>query len=237
MSVILKTENFKVTSIEKSLYKIEFNKQAYFLINSLLKTRILPGGFSDDSYKVIRFQAESVKTLREYQKEYKIKHGKESIMVSDIAKMIRSLTKQLSYLIENEMRTIIGYNPEEIIVINNEKFALLSNDLVAKIDEESEMAMISCPYDTKDFFFSPEILKIKELPSYIHYKTAYFSLGVLLIYLLLGDNEFYKEYLTEKKPELMLTYLKNHPIKESRIYWFLSRCLVEEVKNRSLFLI
>jgi hypothetical protein len=234
--IILKTEDFEVIHIDKSFYRIEFKTQAYFLIKSILKNKILPGGFTDDNYKVLNFKAESVKSLKDYQKEYKMKHGKSVLMVSDVAKMIRSLTPQLSYLIEKESKTIIGYTPEEIIVINDEKFAFLGNELVANIDEE-EMTMISCPYETNDFFFSPEILKIKELPGYIHYKTSYFSLTCLFLYVLLGDDEFYKDYLSHKDPNEMLIHLINHPIKYSQIYWFLSRCLVEDAKKRSLILI
>ena len=92
-------------------------------------------------------------------------------------------------------------------------------------------------FHPNDFFFSPELLKIKELPSKIHYKTAYFSLGILLIYVLLGDDEFYRDYLKHKHSEKMLESLNSHPVKNTRIYWLLSRCLVEEAKNRSIILI
>jgi hypothetical protein len=235
--IIFQTENFQVIQIDKYLYNIEFKKQVYFLINSILKTKLLQGGFTDESYTNLRFQAESVKSLKEYQDEYKIKHGNNSFLIPDVAKMIQSLTKQLSYLIENEFKTIIGYNLEEIIVINDEKFLFLGNELIANIDKESKMTMISCPYETNDFFFSPEILKIKELPNYVHYKTSYFSLACLFLYVLIGDDEFYKDYLIHKDSEQILTYLKNHSVKETRIYWFLSRCLVEESKNRTLIII
>lgn len=229
-------DNVKILK-ENDSYKIEFKTIQYELINSLLKTRIINGGSTDESYKFIYLKANKVITLKEYQYENKVKNGRLGILVSDVVKMLRSLVLQLNYLISKESCTILGYAPEEIIVINDEKFAYLGSELVAKIDEDSNMAMISCPYSTSDFFVSPELLKIKELPSYVHFKTAYFSLALLIIYMLLGDREFYTEYLNHKHSENILTFLNNHPVNNSKFYWLLSRCLVEEPEKRSILFI
>ena len=236
MDEIKINDNVKILK-ENDSYKIEFKTMQYELINSLLKTRIISGGSTDDSYKFIYLKANKVITLKEYQNENKEKNGRLGILVSDAVKMLRSLVVQLNYLISKEFCTILGYVPEEIIVINDEKFAYLGSELVAKIDEESNMAMISYPYSTSDFFVSPELLKIKELPSYVHFKTAYFSLALLIIYMLIGDREFYTEYLNHNHSENILTFLNNHPVKNSKFYWLLSRCLVEEGKDRSIILI
>ena len=75
---------------------------------------------------------------------------------------------------------------------------------------------------------------MKELPSYIHYKTAYFSLGCLIVYALLGDDEFYTEYLKNKEVDKIVEYLKDHTIKDTKLYWLLSRCLVEDPEKRSI---
>jgi hypothetical protein len=167
----------------------------------------------------------------------KVKIGRQGLIVADIAKMIRSLSKQLEYLLEKQFSTIIGYNPEYIIVINDEKFAFLGSEFVADFDEVTEMAMISYPFNINDFFLSPELLIINEIPAYVHYKTSYFSLACLFLFSISGDNEFYKEYLTHKQPQKIIEILNNHPIKNTRIYWLLSRCLVEEANNRSIILI
>lgn len=233
--IILKRDNIKI-KMEELVYKIEFKNSAYSLINSLIKTRIIHGGSTDELYKTITFKAVSVKTLSQYQEDKKNIQGKKILLVSDIAKMIRSLVIQLNYLIEKEFSTIIGYNPEEIIVINDEKFVFLGSELIVNIDINSEMAMISCPFSPKDFFVSPELLNLKELPSFIHYKTAYFSLALLIIYALLGDNEFYTDYVKDPL-RCSLKVLNNHPIKNTKLFWLLSRCLVEEPKDRSIILI
>ena len=149
--------------------------------------------------------------------------------------MISTLTMQLNYLITKENRTIIGYNAENIIVINDKKFAFLGSELVTLI--EDNMTQISFPFKTTDFFVSPELLKIKEIPSYVHYKTAYFSLGCLVLYALLADDEFYYEYLKHQHSEKIIDCLNTHTIKNTKLYWLLSRSLVEESKKRSIILI
>jgi hypothetical protein len=234
---ILKGDYVKITCKNK-IYEIKFKFAAYSLINSLLKTRIINGGSTDDTYKSITFKASSVETLEQYQKYKTIIHGTKNLLVSDVAKMVRTLSMQLNYLIENESSTILGYHPADIIVINDEKFAFIGSELVAKIDSEGEgMATISCPFSAKDFFVSPELLNIKEIPSKVHFKTAYFSLGLLLIYMLLADDEFYIDYLKHKHSGKIINSLNNHPIKDTRIFWLLSRCLVEDPKKRSIILI
>lgn len=232
--VILKNDNYEIISKGKSQFIIKFENSSYKIINSLIKTRIIQGLSADENYKLIKFKAESVKSLKEFKDSCYIKYGKPGLIVSDIAKMIRSLVMQLTYLSDNELSTIIGYAPENIIVINDEKFAFLGSELVAPFDEVTENAMISCPFNTSDFFVSPELLKIKEIPGYVHYKTSYFSLACLLLFAISGDDEFYKDFLIHKEPEKMLDILNNHPIKNTRIYWFLSRCLIEVSKNRSI---
>lgn len=235
--IILNAGNVKIKK-KDGIFKIEFKYAAYEIINSLLKTYIIKGGSSDDSYKSIQFKGESIKTLRQYQDEKKVKNGKKNMLVSEVAKMIRSLVSQLTYLIETEYKTILGYNPDEIIVINDEKFAFLGSELIADIDPEgTEMAMISCPFLNKNFFMSPELLNIKEIPALVHFKTSYFSLALLIIYCIIGNKEFYLDYLNEKHSGKLLNALDNHPISSTKIYWLLSRCLVEHPKNRSIIFI
>ena len=163
------------------------------------------------------------------------RQGKKNILISDISKMIRTLSLQLNYLIEFESTTIIGYNINDIIVINDDKFMFLGREFMSSIDYEE--CTICSPFSTKDFFVSPELLNIKEIPSKIHYKTAYFSFGLLLIYVLSYDEDFYINYLNHKQTDNIIEFLNNHPVKHTKIYWLLSRCLVEEPKNRSIILI
>ena len=220
----------------KSIYKIEFNYPCPALIRSLIRTHIIQGTITDD-YLTLRFKAVSVVPFRIFREQYKKERGSKMLSINLGANMLSSLTAQLSYLIKSEHKTIIGYAPENIIVINGKTFAFLDSELVADIEPVGkEMATISCPFNVTDFFASPEMLKIKELPSQVHYKTSYFSLGCLLLYSLL-EEDFYTEYLKEIKCEKIHEHLNNLSFKNTKLYWLLSRCLVEEPKKRSILFI
>ena len=225
----------------KTMYKIEFNYPCPALIRSLTKTHIIQGTITDD-YTTLRFKALSVKSFPQFIEEQSKVRGSKVLSINLAANMISNLSAQLSHLITKESQTIIGYAPENIIVINDNTFAFLDSELVADIDPVGkEMAIISCPFKVTDFFASPEILKIKELPSYVHYKTSYFSLGCLLLFALTGGrlegDDFYKEYLKELNCEKIHEYLNQLHFKNTKLYWLLSRCLVEDPEKRSILFI
>ena len=237
MEPLIKSDNYEIYKKENSVYKLCFRYTSYSLVNSLIKSRLIAGSSTNESYNIITFKAESVKTLKKYLHDYNKNKGRINLLISDSAKMIRSLVIQLKYLLEKESSTILGYSPEEIIVINDDTFVFVGSELIADFDVDTEHAMISCPFSPKDFFFSPELLIIKELPAYVHFKISYFSLACLIINVITGENEFYSEYLRDKQPTKILDQLNNHPVKETKIYWLLSRCLVEDPKNRSIIFI
>jgi hypothetical protein len=228
----IKTDGFEIFN-KNNIFQIQFMQPNPALIRSLIKSRII-NGYTNDSHTSIKFKAYDVKTLHQYQAQQQ----RPSLHIQDVSKLIHSLSAQLSYLLIHERHTIIGYNPENIIVINNTTFAFLGSELVAPLAPGTKTAMICCPYSPTDFFFSPEISNITEIPAYVHYKTAYFSLACLIMYLLLGNDDFYKNYINKtRNPNNLLEALDKHPIKNTKIYWLLSRCLVEDANNRTILLI
>jgi hypothetical protein len=227
-----------IIRMKQQSYTIEFKFISTSLIKSLIKTRIIPGASTDEYYKNIFFKAQSVKTLHEYQEEKQKSRGKPNLLISEIAKMVRTLSKQLNYLIEKESKTIIGYNKDEIIVINDEIFIFLGSELISKINsQENQSATISFPFSPNDFFISPELFKVHTIPSLFHFKSCYFSFACLIIFSLLGDDEFYKDYINDKNIKKIIDVLDNHHIKNTRIYWLLSRCLLEYPNERTIILI
>ena len=236
MSVVYSNDYLKVIEERNKIFKIEFSYPNVVLINSLIKTRIIKGGTIKSDYKIIKFKADSVKSLHQFQEENEKKIGKKNLRIDDIALLISSLSIQLNYLISKESHTIIGYNPDHIIVINDKIFAYFGSELISKV--EDNMALISYPFSKEDFYVSPELLNLNELPSYVHYKTGYFSLGCLILYALLTDNDFYNKYLKEESNEINIEIILNlHPIKNTKLYWLLSRCLIKDPKERSILLI
>ena len=219
----------------KSIFTIEFSVSNRMLIESLIKTRIIQGATATDDYKSIKFKARSVISLIKFKEQNNKITGSYSLPINVSAEMTNNLSTQLNYLINNYSRTILGYSPENIIVINSTKFAFLGGEYVTEI--EDDMLQISYPFTSNDFFVPPEMLNIITLPSYIHYKASYFSLACLIIYALMPNDDFYKDYLNHRQIYKIIDNLNNHLIKGTKLYWLLSRCLVEEPKNRSILLI
>ena len=229
MTTIFKNENLQVIQQPiKNKYTIEFNKyteQNAALIRSLIRTRIIQGATLSKDYLTLKFQAHSVNFFSQTN----------TLSIPDAAKYLETLATQLNYLLQHGSKTILGYNPNQIIVIN-ETPAFLGSEFIADLDycsegTEPDLATICCPFNPlKDFFPAPELLKIKHLPAQVHFKVAYYSLATLIIY---GLN---KEMKTEPNINPII-YLDTHPIKNTKLYWLLSRCLEEDPNKRSIVFI
>jgi len=215
----------------KGIFKINFAYPCRAIINSLIKTKIIQGGTATDDYKTLQFRANTVTSLKQ-----NLENKNNTSKTQFAIQMTSSLATQLNYLIAAESHTIIGYAPENIILINGKKSAFIGSEWVVEL--ESEMFQLTYPFSPSDFFVSPELFRVKELPSYVHYKTVYFSLACLIAHVLLGpESEYYQEYLTSKNPKTILTYLHNHSINGTKLYWLLSRCLVDDPRKRSILFI
>lgn len=236
MPEIYSNDFLKITEDKsKSIFTIDLSVGNRILIDSLIKTRIIQGATSTDDYKSVKFKAHSVVSLTKFKEHHNKNTGSYSFSINMAADMIHSLLTQLIYLENIYSHTILGYSPENIIVINSKKFAFLGSEYITEIKDD--MLQISYPFTSNDFFVSPEMLNINNLPSYVHYKTCYFSLACLIIYALMSNEDFYKDYLKNQQIDKIKEHLNSHSIKGTKLYWLLSRCLVEEPKNRSILLI
>jgi hypothetical protein len=218
---------FKIISCKNQLFNIQFLYPNPILINSLIKTRLIPGGTSTDDYTMLTFKAYSVMMF----KEANIKG------IYSVANMANTLAIQLKYLIETYSHTFLGYNTENLIVIDENKFVFLDSDLLIEINETNNI-MITSPFNKKDFFIYPELENIKEFPVNIHYKSSYFSYGFLLLYMIISGDDFYEDYLTKNNFfDILKKYLNNIPFKDTKLYFMICRSLVEDPENRCIVFI
>jgi hypothetical protein len=226
--MLARFDGFDIIKKPYNTFQIQLKQSSPVLINSLLKTKII-SGYSDDNYKSITLKACSVKTLRECSYHFAI---------NDVWKICSSLVKQLSYLISEERHTILGYNPEYMIVINDKTFVYMAPELVVPLMDDSNSVMVCFPFSPLDFYVSPEIQNMRTIPTFIHYKTSYFSFACFILYLLVGTNDFYIEIITsQEKKHITIDVLRNHPVEHTKLYWLLSRCLAEQPDKRSILLI
>jgi len=219
---IITTDNYKIYQDHEipTNYLLEFSYVNRSLINSLVKTRLLKGSTITNNYKSLQFKASSVMTYKQLTNKLRL---------NDLTKIIISLVTQLDYLINNESKCFLGYNIEDLIIINDTTYIYLGSDYLQDI--KNETILVSAPFTQTEFFLSPELKQIKELPSYIHFKTCYYSLACLLMTLYKGEAEEVSEANTKN----FLPSLKR--IENTKLYYFLLRALTEEPTKRSLIYI
>ena len=184
-----------------------------------------PSATYNEYTNTIFFTAESVETLEEYliyDKQMKMSH-------STCIRMLDQLTKQIHHC-KKRNYGFYGLNINDILVINKSTFIIVNATFLLPIikDKIYFLSPIEKPY-----FLDPHLFKLTKLPSSIHYKCIYYSLGVLLVfcllnnYLLVGNEE-----KSESEIETVLL-----PIKDTKLYWFLKRCFHPDRANRILLLI
>lgn len=256
-------KNMKIVN-NKNICQIEFTYPNVSIINSLLKTKIIQGGTSTKDYKLIKFKVYSVTTLNQFIMFQKSVTKTTKLSVNFVGQLCYYLSRQLYYLESNELVTFLGYNPEYVLVINEQIFIYLGCDLLSKINED-ETIMVSSPFKKTDFLVSPELFNIREIPSYIHYKSVYFSFAMLLLQCLIPleediylnyldyldkekkDKEINKEKINKEEGEcfeerknmysIMEEYLNSLSIKDTKLYWLLSRCFLKDPNERSILFI
>jgi hypothetical protein len=224
MSIFLTTSEFSIIqdTRKETLFTIipitKHHDNSNQLFRSLTKTKILQTATILDNGSSLIIKAHSIKTLYDYTRE--------KLSYSLSLKMVYYLSKQLSYLIENESKSFYTYDPKNILVIDNKIFVYLSLDHLKDIKndnihichpikiENSLGASFEEPTIVKHYL-SPELLNVKSIPIIIHYKTIFYSLGLLLTDFLSSINS----------------------IKETKLFYFIKRCLKDSPSERYLLYI
>ena len=241
MNIIIKNDNFYISQdqSDNKTFTIYFDSYNEALIKSLLKTRIILGATTTEKYRSLTFKATSVLTFFDFQKELERENKSLKLTYNLALKMTLNLVTQLNYLITQFSKTFLGFSPKNLIIIDKSKFIYLCDEFlldIIKNGENEEKLLIKSPFTRDDFFLAPELLSVKEIPSFVNYKVSYFSLGYLILSCLLGhDIESDSEDLPEK--DKISHQMKTLIIKNTKLYWLLERCLVEEPKNRSILFI
>lgn len=215
--------SYNLISINKFTYSLKINgddnlaNQLYYTIEKMLKT-----SHYDYETNSIFFSAENVIPLKKYIID------KKRISHATCIKVIDDLSKQVFCL--NELKYgFYGFDIDDILIIDN-NFIFCSSQYLSELHNESIIftSLIKRPY-----FSNPELLKLTSLPLKINYKCCYYSLGLLVVFLLL-DNYLLvgNELKTLEEIDKIL-----EPLNNTKIYWFLKRCLDDDINNRKLLLV
>jgi hypothetical protein len=218
MIELLSIPEISVYKNSDNLFKLMFQKNSESLVNSIIKTKQIIATNICDNYTFLFFRASSVKSFKQFTSKNK------NITYDNTLKLIFSLTKQLQYLITIEQKCYYQINIENIIVIDNYYFLYLSNENLMNLSDSNKLLFFT-PF-CRDGFISPEIANIKIIPVEIHFKTIYYSLGLLIIYFLFNTN-----INTEKLKEIL------QPIEGTKLSAFIYRCLTEKIEDRNILYI
>jgi len=204
-------------------YNLELNGEYYDPIFQYLLFYI-SACFNDENMNTMFFTAENVTNLKEFliNSTFKLSHHK-------CITIIDELTKQIAYL-EKLGYGFYGFNIEDILVINSNKFVICNSRYLLPITNNHLHFYEPIEHP---LFIDPLLFKLTTLPTQIHYKCVYYSLAVLIVFSLLN---VYLLVGNEEKGELELDR-SLYPIKNTKLYWFLKRCLDSNIEDRTCLLI
>ena len=202
----------------------------------LPKSMISHKGRSNNSLTVT---AEKIEPLSSFLKRHR-KHLEYEV----IELLIESVGRQLQYL-ERENMGIASFNIDDITVFHaadatTVHFAITNEDKIHEINDDHHL-VINAPYpkeytttttataSTKNKgFHSPEFKEFiskKTVPYEIHFKSGYYSFGLLCMYCYVSRTA--AAAATEKDLTDILA-----PIINTKIYWFLMQVLQENPTSR-----
>ena len=214
---------YDLTQINEYTYSLKIHGHNIIPLYQTI-INMLKNAYYDNETETIIFTAENIKPL----KKILFNKNDNKMGLNQCIKMIDELTKQISYL-----KTInygfYGFDINDILVIDG-IFLFCNTQYLYPLYKDNFLFIepLSQPY-----FSSPEIIKLTILPTEINNKCSYYSLGVLVVFCLLNNYLLVSNEL--KTPEEIDNIMK--PIFNTKIYWFLKRCLEPNLEKRVLLLI
>lgn len=165
------------------------------------------------------FYAKKVCSLREL-----LSQRREKLQYFEGVKLAQCIGQQLFYL-EKYAHTFSWFNLDTILVVDESSFFCIGIEQLMPVDALGRV-WFTAPFSLKLPHIAPEIQRLTTLPSYATYKAAYYSLGSLITFCLAEDDE------KSTKMQLKLEF-----IADTKLYWFLLRCIDTEPSARLLLFV
>jgi len=211
----------EIEKINNYTYKLKINNSESRIIYSSILLFIKHGYYDNDKSSIF-VSCESIKPFYNYLIE-----NENLLTYEQCLQIINSLSIQINYLYENKYG-FHSFNLNDLIVIDDNIILIINSEKLLKIDIHRNDEMLHvCKYIdiNNECFNNPEILNINELPCKISHKCIYYSLGLLIIHCLFGIK------LDELNDNLANVL---EPIRNTKMYYFLERCLQNNVNKRYL---
>ncbi len=202
--------------------KIDSESGIFFLMGSHALLSSINFIFSYSSYiegKKLYFKSNNIQPLSAWSG----KHRFSQVLLSNL---INNIVSQIEFLELND-KVIIGFNLDEIYVVDDSQFFLFPNLSLFPILDETITIQYPFPKPT---ICCPEIIGSSKLPIKLNANATKFMVGQLCIFCFCKVNILRGNELMETiKIEEVL-----NPIKYSNIYWFIIKSITSEAKDRQL---
>ena len=216
-------KQYELTNINDFTYKLTIYGDNVLPLYKTIKKILKTTHYDSDSNSLF-FSAEYVFSFKEYLLKEHTPHKYRTCtkMIDDLTRQMISL-KQLGY-------SFYGFDIQDILTID-EHFIFCSTRHILPLTEEDNILFYVPPH--KPYFSNPELNQLTSLPSEINHKCSYYSLGVLTVFYLLNNYLLVaNEIKTQEEIDGVLK-----PIYNTKVYWFIKRCLADKVDERVMLLI
>jgi hypothetical protein len=217
-------KHYELTNTHDYIYNLTIRGENVIPLYRAIK-QILKTARYDSETNSLFFSAEHVLSF----KEHLFKQNKQHQHYKTSLKMIDDLSRQMLSLKEQGY-SFYGFDIQDIVTIDDHFIFCSTQHLLPLTEEENILFYV--PFN-KPYFANPELYELTSLPTEISYKCVYYSLGVLTTFYVL--NNYLLVANEVKSQEEIESVLK--PIYNTKLYWFIKRCLTDNVNERVLLLI
>ena len=219
----IENDEYSIKKINNYTYSLFIKDDEY---RNVLYSSILPllrHAFYNKQKSSIFITCEKISSLSDYLLE-----NDNSLTYEQVLNIIHTISIQINFLHNEKKCGFYGIDLNNIIVINDNIFLIVSDKNLLKIDrhDDTNESLIIDKMIHIPLFNNPEIIKIKELPAKINYKCSYYSLGLLIGYCLFG-SEIFKKNIEETIEIISFT----------KLYFFLKRCFNNNLDERCLLFV
>lgn len=208
MTLVHEVNKTKVIKKSNKFYTVESEIE---LNKTLLYKNLISSEKIKQNNNDIVLMVDNIESLDKYLKKNnnKLEYNKVEKLLKDLIIVIDSLN--------NYGLMFVNLDINDIIVIDESIFMFINYNNIYKVTDDNSISiediLTSSRFNNKNEFVQESI------PYSINIKTIYYNIGNLIFYCL-----FNKLYDNNK--------LSIYPIYYTKLYWFLERCLENDINNR-----
>ena len=219
MKIVHSLEGMKITK-ENNKYSMEIHEGFQGIRNFILEVfSLYEVSVKANKTSTIQINARSIQPLSNFLTK------KQNKLTYNLTVLLAHHLKLFIELAEHDKKTLTYFDLDDIVVVDEKTFLFVNYAKLVPLLENNGTQVFE-PIDKKIDFISPELQKVKQLPSLVDSRSVYFSLGLLVVFCLFGEKIEINEK-TDFKKLLPLIYY-------TPLYWFIVRALEIEPCARTL---